>query len=88
MLTGFKELKICTHYTLDGEILDGDQPCTLPELERCIPEYITMPGWEEDLSSCKEFAELPENARKYCEKIEEILDIPVVWIGVGPDREQ
>jgi len=47
-----------------------------------------MAGWEEDLSKCTEYGHLPENARKYVEKIEELLDIPVTWIGVGADREQ
>jgi len=62
VLTGFKEIKICTHYTLDGEILDGVQPATIPELEKCVPVYITLPGWTEDLSTFTEYSQLPENA--------------------------
>lgn len=88
VLTGFEELKIATHYKLNDEILDGEMPVTLPELEASEPQYVTLPGWTEDLTGITKYSDLPENAKKYCEKIEEIMDVPISWVGVGPDRDQ
>ena len=51
-------------------------------------EYKTLSGWKEDITSVREFADLPENARKYVEFIEEYLETPVSWIGVGPARSE
>ena len=45
-----------------------------------------MPGWDEDLTNVKTFDELPENAKNYVLKIESLINIPVRWVGVGPDR--
>ena len=49
--------------------------------------YASLVGWEEDISGCREWAELPENARKYVEKIEELTGTPCSFIGVGPGRD-
>lgn len=88
VLSGFEEIQICTHYTLNGEVLDGEFPTSLADLEACVPVYETLPGWTEDLSQFTKWEQLPETARKYIERIEQILDVPVTWVGVGPDREQ
>lgn len=50
-------------------------------------DYITLPGWQESIESCRTFEELPTNARLYVEKIEELLQVPILWIGVGQSRE-
>ena len=50
--------------------------------------YETLPGWSGDVSGCRSFADLPENCRKYVERIEEILGVPVSLVSVGPDRRQ
>ena len=47
-----------------------------------------MPGWKEDISGCREFDELPENAKNYVRKLEEVTGTPVGMISVGPDRKQ
>ena len=52
------------------------------------PVYIEMDGWEEDIQDVKEYDKLPENAKKYIEKIEELVKVPVDIVSVGPDREQ
>ena len=64
VLTGFKEIKLATHYKLGDEIIDGIQPPTLPELVRCEPVYETFPGWEEDITKIFNFEDLPENERR------------------------
>lgn len=52
------------------------------------PVYETLPGWREDISGCRSFAELPLAAQNYVRRIEELAGVPVRLIAVGPDREQ
>lgn len=87
VLTGFEKLKICVSYELDGKEIDFI-PSTVEEFERCKPIYIEVDGWKEDISNVKSFEELPNNAKAYINKIEEITGIKVSIISVGPDREQ
>lgn len=49
-------------------------------------EYITLPGWDTDISSCRKFEDLPENAQNYVAFLEKELKVPIRWIGVGPAR--
>ena len=49
--------------------------------------YETLPGWETDISKITEYEKLPPNCRKYVEKIEELIEIPITWIGTGADRK-
>ena len=81
------EIKICTGYDLDGEIL-AYPPATVDEWERCKPVYETMPGWLQDISSCRSWEEIPENAKKFVKRMSELIGCPVTTVGVGPDREQ
>ena len=62
-------------------------PADAKILERCQPNYIWLDGWESDTTGVRDYEKLPENARKFIEKLEEILGVRVGWIGVGPDRE-
>merc|ERR1712173_109536 len=56
-------------------------------LHRCQPNYIWMDGWLEDTTAIRDFEKLPENARKFVLKCEEVLGVPIKWIGVGPERD-
>ena len=87
VLSGIKELKICYAYELDGKLINT-VPASLNELNRCKPVYLTIPGWDEDISNVKSFDELPLNAKNYIRKIEELTKTEVVLFSVGPDREQ
>ncbi|MDE6768139.1 MAG: adenylosuccinate synthase [Muribaculaceae bacterium] len=87
VLSGLDKVKICTHYELDGEIIDTP-PSTISKLARCKPVYIEMDGWKEDISGIKSYDELPEAAKAYVHKIEELTEVPVGVISVGPDRTQ
>lgn len=87
VLSGLETVKICTGYELDGKVIDY-VPATINALERCKPVYIEMPGWTEDLSAMKSYDELPENAKAYISKIEELTNTEVAVISVGPDRTQ
>ena len=86
-LGGLDKLKICVAYRKDGE-LTYDFPPTLEELALCEPVYEEMDGWSEDISNIREFDKLPENCQKYIKRIEELCDVRIATIGVGPDREQ
>ena len=87
VLTGIEELKICTGYMLDGKRIDY-MPGTLSIFERCQPIYDTLPGWTEDITNVHLFDELPQNAKNYIRKIEEVTGVDVAMFSVGPDRLQ
>ncbi|WP_303296869.1 adenylosuccinate synthetase, partial [Pyramidobacter piscolens] len=87
ILTGFKELKVCNSYKVGDKIV-ADFPSAIAKLAEVEPVYYSLPGWSEDGSAARAFEDLPENARKYVQHIEQVIGVPVVLIGVGPDREQ
>ncbi|TPX53872.1 adenylosuccinate synthase [Powellomyces hirtus] len=87
VLDQLKEIKIGVNYIYEGKKLDSF-PADLTVLEKCTVEYETLPGWQQDISKCRTYEELPENARKYIERVEQLLDgVKVEWIGVGPSRD-
>ncbi|RKD22211.1 Adenylosuccinate synthetase [Caminicella sporogenes DSM 14501] len=87
VLTGFEKIKICTAYKFKGELIK-DFPASLKTLSECEPVYEELDGWNEDITSAATFEELPVNAQKYINKIEELVEIPVKIISVGPKRSQ
>lgn len=87
VLSGVKELKICTAYTLDGKQIDY-VPGNLAELERCKPVYETLEGFDEDLTEMRHFDQLPISAKKYLTRIEELTNCKIAVVSVGPDRTQ
>jgi adenylosuccinate synthase len=87
VLTGFEELKICTAYKYGDEVITNF-PASLNVLAKCEPIYETLPGWTEDISGIDSFEALPENARNYVRRIEELVGIPVKIVSVGPKRTE
>lgn len=87
VLTGLPVVKICIAYELDGEKIDH-YPASLSELSRCKPIYEELPGWSEDVTKCKTLEELPDNARRYVERVSELISVPITTFSVGPDRNQ
>jgi adenylosuccinate synthase len=87
VLSVANEIAICTAYELDGERRE-DFSSDAFVLERCRPVYETMPGWSSDLSGVQRAADLPTAARRYVERLAELLGRPVTIVSVGPDREQ
>ena len=87
VLIGIDELQICVSYTLDGKIINSI-PARLKDFSRCKPNYISLPGWSEDITNVKSFDELPVNAKNYLRKIEELVGVEIKCFSVGPDREQ
>ena len=87
IFSGFDTVKIATAYELDGKEIDY-YPASLKELERCKPVYEELPAWQEDITGAKSWDDLPENAQKFLNRISELVDIPLVTVSVGPEREQ
>lgn len=86
-LSDLGNIKICVGYKKDGKMID-EFPPSLEELALCEPVYEELPGWEGDISGCKTFDELPENAKNYIKRIEELIGCHVSMVGVGPGRTQ
>ncbi len=87
VLSGLKTVKICTAYELDGKEIDY-VPATLSALERCKPVFIELPGWNEEITEIRDFEKLPDNAKQYLRKIEELTNTEIAIVSVGPDRTQ
>ncbi|MDD2403083.1 MAG: adenylosuccinate synthase [Victivallaceae bacterium] len=87
VLDQFEEIKICTAYELDGNKIDA-LPSSADELARVKPVYEIVPGWKADTTKCRDYNELPENAKKYLARIAELVDSKIAIISVGPKREQ
>ena len=87
-LGGIGDLKVCVAYKKpDGTVIENF-PATLEELADCVPVYESLKGFDDDISSCRSFDELPEACKKYIERLEELCDCHISMVGVGPDREQ
>ncbi len=86
VLTGMQSIKIGTSYTLDNEEIKTI-PTSLTDFEAVTVNYIEMEGWTEDISKTKSFSDLPKAAQEYVKKIEELLETPVNFIGVGVHRD-
>ncbi len=88
VLDGFKEIKICVGYKMpNGEILEY-APLAAEKWEGVEPIYETLPGWSENTFGVTDFNQLPENARKYIKRIEEVTGVPIAILSTGPDRVQ
>jgi adenylosuccinate synthase len=86
ILDGFKEIKICTHYMLDGKRIDR-LPASQAAQARVTPVYETFPGWGETTSGARSWGELPAQAIKYVRRIEEMIEAPVALLSTSPERD-
>jgi len=87
ILSGLREIPVATAWRIDGK-LTTEFPMTLDEVARAEPIYEAQPGWSEDITGVREYARLPANARRYVERIEALVGVPIDVISVGPDRDQ
>lgn len=86
VLDGFKTIKICTGYELDGEKIDYI-PASSAEQARLVPVYEEFEGWEGTTNGAKSWAELPAQAVKYVKRIEELIGCPVTLLSTSPERD-
>ncbi|MDY3372209.1 MAG: adenylosuccinate synthase [Terrisporobacter othiniensis] len=87
VLTGFDKIKICTAYKMGDKIINNF-PASLEDLAKCEPVYEELDGWNEDITNVEKFEDLPENAKKYIARIEELIDVNIDLVSVGPNRTQ
>ena len=87
VLTGIGEIPICVAYDVDG-VRHDEMPMTQTEFHHATPIYETMPAWDEDITDCKTFEELPQKAQDYVKRLEELSGCRISYIGVGPGRDQ
>lgn len=87
VLTGFLEIPIATGYRYRGRTL-YEFPAVCEVLQECEPVYEKFVGWDEPLSECRDFSELPPEAQRYVRLIEDEVGIPISLISVGPGDEQ
>jgi adenylosuccinate synthase len=87
VLSGLDELKICTAYEIDGKT-SNRFPSHVDDLRRAKPVYETVPGWKEEITTCKSYDALPQNARDYLRRIGELVKQPIGMVSVGPERDQ
>ena len=87
VLTGLEKIPVCVAYEVDGVRFD-EIPMTQTDFHHAKPIYEYFDGWNESISDAKTLEELPENARKYVHKLEELSGCRISAIGVGPDRDQ
>ncbi len=80
-------IRVCTGYRHHGKIVDG-LPASLPVLEQCEPVYTEYPGWQQSTSGIRCFDELPDNAKRYIDGLQDHLGVEIPLISTGPGREE
>ncbi|HEB83319.1 MAG TPA: adenylosuccinate synthase [Gammaproteobacteria bacterium] len=87
VLDGLETIKICSHYRFDGNEITMP-PLGADAIEQCVPVYEELPGWSDSTEGVKSLDALPENARNYLKRLEEIVGVPVDIISTGPERDE
>lgn len=87
VMDGIEEIKICVGYEYHGQKIDI-LPFGADAVAACTPIYETLPGWQENTFGIKSYDALPENAKAYLQRIEEVCGAPVALISTGPDRTE
>jgi adenylosuccinate synthase len=86
ILSGMERLRIATSYEVDG--VAATWPMPLADLERAVPVYEELPGWEPDITAARSMADLPPEAVAYVEAIEDLAGVPIAIVSIGPERTQ
>jgi adenylosuccinate synthase len=86
VLDGFDELKVCTGYKINGEVIDY-LPAEMAAQASVEPIYEVMEGWSESTQGARSWADLPATAIKYIRRIEELIGCPVALLSTSPERD-
>jgi adenylosuccinate synthase len=86
VLDGLQEIKVCTGYRLDGQLIDT-LPLDADDIARCEPVYETFSGWTESSAGLTQWEDLPVKARQYLERLQEMIGVPIDMVSTGPDRD-
>ena len=87
ILSGLDKLKLAAAYDISGQRVEYP-PAAHEQLERARPIYETLPGWQQDISHCRRWEELPAAAQAYIQRIAELCETPIRAVSVGPERRQ
>ncbi|RME32972.1 MAG: adenylosuccinate synthase [Gammaproteobacteria bacterium] len=87
VLDGLQTVRVCTAYRLDGEVMETP-PMGADAIGRCEPIYENLPGWTGSTAGARDLSELPDNARRYLDRLEELTGVPVAIISTGPERSE
>jgi adenylosuccinate synthase len=87
VLSGLERVPVCVAYDVGGTRHD-EIPMTQTEFHHATPVYEYLNGWWEDISTAREFADLPRNAQRYVQALEDMIGAPVAAVGIGPRRDQ
>ena len=85
VLDGLSEIRICTGYTLHGRSIDV-LPLDADDIAACVPQYEVLPGWSESTAGLTNWEQLPADARRYLQRIEQLIGAPIDMVSTGPDR--
>ena len=86
VLTGIKSIPVCVAYEVDG-VRHEEVPVSQSDFHHAKPIYQDFPGWDEDISTCRTFEDLPKNAQDYILALEKLSGCRISAIGVGPERD-
>ena len=86
VLDGLQEIKVCTGYRLDGQLIDI-LPLDADDIARCEPVFETFSGWTESSAGLTHWEDLPVKARQYLERVQEMIGVPIDMVSTGPDRD-
>ena len=87
VLTGFDTIKVCTAYELDGKRIE-EFPASGTALRNLKPVYEELPGWQEPLDRARKMDDLPERARAYIRRLEQLTGAPMLMVSVGAGRDE
>jgi adenylosuccinate synthase len=87
VLTGLEQVPVCVAYEVDGERYD-EMPVNQTDFHHAVPIYEYLPGWWEDITEARSFEDLPANAQRYVEYVEERAGARISLVGVGPARDE
>ena len=85
VLSGLEQIQICTGYQTNGHAMESFR-ADMDSLADAQPIFETLPGWTGNLTDCKTFNALPENAKKYVLRLEQLCGVPISMVSVGPER--
>jgi adenylosuccinate synthase len=87
VLDTFEKIALCSAYEIDGE-LHQEFPADLTALERATPKYEWLPGWKRSTADARRIEDLPDEARRYLDRMRELVDTPITYVSVGTRRDQ
>jgi adenylosuccinate synthase len=87
VLSELESIKVCVAYEYEGHRYNN-LPCHQTAFHHATPIYEELPGWQSDITHCRTYDELPKAAQEYIQFIEDLAEVPVAMVAVGPSREQ